>query len=429
MPWSVEAHDPLLTELLGPRPTSGRPAKLEALADEVRAALGAADPQPRLPARPAARRCGPPAATSSRPAAGRSRRSTSPPPSRCSRTRSWPGCSAPTAGRGWTPGSTTAGSAPTTCRAAWSPAAGRPAAAARCSCPRSIRGAVRADDGWKLVVADAAQLEPRVLAAMSGDAAMAAAGRQADLYQGVVDAGIVETRAQAKVAMLGAIYGATTGPSAVLMPRLDAGVPAGGRPGRGGGARRRARRGRRDLARPDLPAPDAAWQDALAAASAEGAGADDVRAARQARARLGTVHAQLRRAGHGRRVGAVLDGRRCAGGCAGPRRPHLVFFLHDEVMVHSPGRRGRGRRRGRARVGARGRPPAVRQHRPWSSRSTWRSWTATTRRSESVQDDLEQDHDHPERDARSPVSPTSGQRRAPARYAAAKPAPRRAWRP
>ena len=57
---------------------------------------------------------------------------------------------------------------------------------------------MRADPGWKLVVADASQLEPRVLAAMSGDGAMAAAGRQADLYQGIVDAGVVETRDEAK---------------------------------------------------------------------------------------------------------------------------------------------------------------------------------------------------------------------------------------
>src|SRR5690606_4836959 len=54
--------------------------------------------------------------------------------------------------------------------------------------PVSLRGAVRADPGWKLVVADAAQLEPRVLAAMSGDEAMARAGRGTDLYQGIVEA-------------------------------------------------------------------------------------------------------------------------------------------------------------------------------------------------------------------------------------------------
>ena len=35
--------------------------------------------------------------------------------------------------------------------------------------PRAVRGAVVADPGWVLVTADAAQLEPRVLAALSGD--------------------------------------------------------------------------------------------------------------------------------------------------------------------------------------------------------------------------------------------------------------------
>src|SRR5699024_9538329 len=34
------------------------------------------------------------------------------------------------------------------------------------------------------------------------------------------DAGTVDTRAHAKIAMLGALYGATTGESARLMPRL-----------------------------------------------------------------------------------------------------------------------------------------------------------------------------------------------------------------
>ena len=41
MPWSVDVHDELLTRLLGERPRGGgRPSKLEALADEVRSALG-----------------------------------------------------------------------------------------------------------------------------------------------------------------------------------------------------------------------------------------------------------------------------------------------------------------------------------------------------------------------------------------------------
>ncbi|OLT35288.1 bifunctional 3'-5' exonuclease/DNA polymerase [Kytococcus sp. CUA-901] len=77
--------------------------------------------------------------------------------------------------------------------------------------PQQIRSAVRAEPGWRLVVADAAQLEPRVLAAMSQDGAMARAAAAGDLYRGLVDEGVVDTRAHAKVAMLGAMYGATSG--------------------------------------------------------------------------------------------------------------------------------------------------------------------------------------------------------------------------
>jgi DNA polymerase-1 len=41
MPWREDVHDALLTDLLGPRPAHGmRPAKLQALADEVAAAFG-----------------------------------------------------------------------------------------------------------------------------------------------------------------------------------------------------------------------------------------------------------------------------------------------------------------------------------------------------------------------------------------------------
>src|SRR4029079_19007922 len=64
------------------------------------------------------------------------------------------------------------------------------------------------------------QLEPRVLAAMARDEAMARASRAGDLYQALVDDGVVDTRAHAKVAMLGALYGATSGEAGRLMPRL-----------------------------------------------------------------------------------------------------------------------------------------------------------------------------------------------------------------
>ncbi|KIF00966.1 3'-5' exonuclease, partial [Streptomyces sp. RSD-27] len=52
--------------------------------------------------------------------------------------------------------------------------------------PKVIRRAVVADPGWRLVVADADQMEPRVLAAISRDPAfMEVAGRPEDLYTAV----------------------------------------------------------------------------------------------------------------------------------------------------------------------------------------------------------------------------------------------------
>ena len=51
--------------------------------------------------------------------------------------------------------------------------------------PRVLRRAVVADPGWVLVVADAAQLEPRVLAALAGDRAFAEAAAGGDLYEGL----------------------------------------------------------------------------------------------------------------------------------------------------------------------------------------------------------------------------------------------------
>jgi len=78
--------------------------------------------------------------------------------------------------------------------------------------PRVIRRAVIADPGWKLVVADADQMEPRVLAAISRDPGlMEVASRDTDLYQAVSDRAFSGDRAQAKLAVLGAVYGQTSG--------------------------------------------------------------------------------------------------------------------------------------------------------------------------------------------------------------------------
>ncbi|MEW2165508.1 bifunctional 3'-5' exonuclease/DNA polymerase [Streptomyces sp. NPDC007084] len=78
--------------------------------------------------------------------------------------------------------------------------------------PKVIRRAVVADPGWRLVVADADQMEPRVLAAISRDPGlMEVAGRESDLYQSVSDRAFSGDRDQAKIAVLGAVYGQTSG--------------------------------------------------------------------------------------------------------------------------------------------------------------------------------------------------------------------------
>ncbi|GAA2233436.1 bifunctional 3'-5' exonuclease/DNA polymerase [Streptomyces nogalater] len=78
--------------------------------------------------------------------------------------------------------------------------------------PKVIRRAVVADPGWRLVVADADQMEPRVLAAISRDPGlMEVAGRDSDLYQSVSDRAFSGDREQAKLAVLGAVYGQTSG--------------------------------------------------------------------------------------------------------------------------------------------------------------------------------------------------------------------------
>ena len=76
--------------------------------------------------------------------------------------------------------------------------------------PKLLRQAVVADPGWTLVVADAAQLEPRILAALAGDRAFAQAAGTGDLYDAVATA-IGGDRATAKVALLSAMYGGTGG--------------------------------------------------------------------------------------------------------------------------------------------------------------------------------------------------------------------------
>ncbi|MEV7620864.1 bifunctional 3'-5' exonuclease/DNA polymerase [Microbacterium sp. NPDC089321] len=216
--------------------------------------------------------------------------------------------------------------------------------------PRQLRGAVRADAGWTLVDADVAQLEPRVLAAMSRDGAMVEAARGRDLYEGVVRSGAVATRDEAKYAVLGAMYGATTGKSGQLVPRLRTVYPramglvdAAARTGEQGGVVS-------TLLGRSSPRPDDAWRLAQSQASGpDAAGAEESRARSRARDRgrftrnfvvQGTAAewALLWLAEIRHRLMALPPASDAAA-ASGPvfrDRAHLAFFLHDEVIVHAP---------------------------------------------------------------------------------------------
>jgi DNA polymerase I len=113
-------------------------------------------------------------------------------------------------------------------RGAWTGcdgAAGRMTASAGLhNMPAAMRGAVVAEDGHVFVRADLGQIEPRVLAAVSGDQALVLAARADDMYAPVA-AQLGLDRPTAKVAVLGAMYGQTTGHGAHALRRLNAAYP------------------------------------------------------------------------------------------------------------------------------------------------------------------------------------------------------------
>ena len=104
-------------------------------------------------------------------------------------------------------------------------AAGRMTASAGLhNMPANLRSAVAAEAGHVFVRADLGQIEPRILAAVSGDAVLAAATADDDLYLSVATQLGVD-RATAKVAVLGAMYGQTTGHGAVALRGLESAYP------------------------------------------------------------------------------------------------------------------------------------------------------------------------------------------------------------
>ncbi len=351
LPWDAATHAALLEETLGPRGPGGLPARIDDRAREVRAALG--DPAASLDSQPkllrALHRAGLTAESTSKWELHRFEHPAIAPLLEYKRLMRL------YTANGWAwlaewvrdgrfrpvyvPGGVVTGR--------WASSGG-----GALQIPRPLRAAVRADPGWCFVVADVAQLEPRILAAMAGDTALADAACGQDLYAGIVAQGALATRAEAKVALLGAMYGATTGDSGRLVPRLRRAFPRAmhlvddaARVGEEGGVVSTW------LGRTSPP-PSAGWAGVQSRASdADATGSDESRARRSARDRgrftrnfvvQGTAAewalawlADLRT-----RLAAIAEVPEAeAAPRSGPafaRRPHRALFIHDEIIVHTP---------------------------------------------------------------------------------------------
>ena len=213
--------------------------------------------------------------------------------------------------------------------------------------PKVIRRAVVADPGWRLVVADADQMEPRVLAAISRDPGlMEVAGRESDLYQSVSDRAFSGDRAQAKLAVLGAVYGQTSGDGlknlAALRRRFPKAVAYVDEAARAGEEGRLVRTWLGRTCPPAVGATDDAAEEAgipvpdTRAESADGAEPQEWApgyASTNARARGRFARNFVVQGSAADWALLMLAALRQA--CAG-MAAELVFFQHDEVIVHCP---------------------------------------------------------------------------------------------
>jgi DNA polymerase-1 len=336
LPWRADVHEALLTELLGPRPPTGaRPARLAELAELITAAFGGAEVNPDAPASVvrAFRRAGIDVPSSrawvlrevSHPAVA-------PLLQYKELARLW-------VAHGWTwldswvrdgrfrPEYVVGG----VVSGRWATRGG-----AALQLPRALRTAVRADPGWTLVVADAAQLEPRVLAALSGDprlAELCAGTGAADLYASLAADSFDGDRGQAKVAMLSAMYGGTSGGAGPLLavlrkrfPEAVGYVEQAARTGESGGTVR-SRLGRTS------PPPSAAWRALTGSAEQD---ETTERRSREAARNWGRFTrnfvVQASAADWALTTLAALRRRLAADTPAA----QVVFFQHDEVLVHCP---------------------------------------------------------------------------------------------
>ncbi|MFP3462625.1 bifunctional 3'-5' exonuclease/DNA polymerase [Arthrobacter globiformis] len=335
VPWREELHENLLAEHLGPRPPLGhRPAKLEALNTELRGLLNAPALNPDSPQElmRALHRNGIEVKSTRQWELKESSHPAIEPLlaykklSRLHTANGWAWLDAWVRNGRFRPEYVVGG----VVSGRWASRGG-----GALQIPRQVRGAVHADPGHKLIVADASQLEPRVLAALAQDSTMAEAARDQDLYAGIAAKGFGGDRSKAKMALLGAMYGATSGEAGRLMPQLARTYPRAvgfvERAARDGEAGRTvtSRLGRSG------PPPSERWFLSQRSTSAEEQRRADAIARSRGRFTRNFVVqgsaadwaacwlAELRRR---------LRTMRADGSATG----ELVFFLHDEVMVHAP---------------------------------------------------------------------------------------------
>ncbi len=214
-------------------------------------------------------------------------------------------------------------------RGHWSPsdgAAGRMTATAGLhNMPAELRPAIVAEPGHVFVRADLGQIEPRILAAVSNDHSLAAATWDDDMYAPVA-ARLGVTRDVAKVAVLGAMYGQTTGHGAVALRGLESAYPvamtylATAARAAEGGNDLRTRGGR--LVRMSSSEPDADPGDAPERAA---------RSRAAARGRYGRNAMVQGAAAEFFKTWAAIVRARCT-----PIDARIVLCLHDELLVHCP---------------------------------------------------------------------------------------------
>jgi len=182
--------------------------------------------------------------------------------------------------------------------------------------PKVVRRAVVADEGHVLVVADAAQLEPRVLAAVAGDAGLAGAAATGDLYAALAADAFDGDRAKAKVALLGAMYGQTGGAAVPALAVLQARFPTAWEY-----VERAARQG-------ESGALVRSWLGRTCPPAGEGRMSGERARARGRFTRNFVIQATA--AEWALTLLAALRSRLAGTGA------RLVFFQHDEVIVHAP---------------------------------------------------------------------------------------------